>query len=135
MKPVIYLRVSDANLKATFEAEKEVFTSLIKAGETHILDKDAKDPDGCIKSFINDKIDIYVKVAGLIDISLEVQRIEKKQVQLQKLLDGIVKKMSIADYETKVPEKVKAENLEKKKGYEREIEENKKGIERLSKLI
>lgn len=79
MFPTIYIRCHDAALQKVFTAEKAVFTSLIRSGETNILSKSDKDPDGCVKSYVNEKLEIYVKVAGLIDMSVEVKRIEKRQ--------------------------------------------------------
>ena len=135
MQPVIYIRCQDAALEKAFNAEKAVFTSLIRSGETHILSKGAKEPEGCVKSYVNEQLEIYVKVAGLLDMSLEIKRIEKRNGQLQGLLDGINKKMNMAGYLDKVPEKIRNENTEKANAYAREIDENKKAMERLSKLI
>jgi valyl-tRNA synthetase len=82
MSPTIYIRCSDPALQKVFEAEKAVFTSLIRSGETNILSKAAADPEGCVSQYVNEQLDIYVKVAGLIDMSVEVKRIEKRQAWL-----------------------------------------------------
>ncbi len=57
----------------------------------------------------------------MIDIKLELERIKKRQNELNKLIDGQKKKMSIPNYETKVPQNVRNENAEKLAGYEREF--------------
>lgn len=36
------------------------------------------EPAGCLKGFVGDGISIYVKVIGLIDIKLELGRINKR---------------------------------------------------------
>ena len=43
------------------------------------------EPAGCLKGFVSDGISIYVKVIGLIDIKLEIGRINKRVKQLDDL--------------------------------------------------
>lgn len=133
--PVIYIRASDPKIQKVFAEESAVFTSLIKAGETHVLGKDAAEPEGCLKSFINESLEIYVKVVGVIDVSLEVKRIDKRQAQLTDLATKLKAKIEAPGYADKVPEKVRTENAEKLASYERELAENVKAAERLSKLL
>ena len=108
---------------------------MIRSGETIILSKSDKDPAGCLKSFVSDAIEIYVKVTGLIDLSNEVKRIEKRQAWLTTQLDNLKKKMNMAGYMDKVPEKVRNENTEKAATYQKEFDANKEAIERLSKVM
>ncbi len=68
----------------------------------------------------------YIKVVGLIDIKLEIDRLKKRQNELQKYIDDVKKKTSIPNYDTKVPESVKAENAKKIAAYETEYSENQK---------
>jgi len=63
----------------------------------------------------------FVKVIGLIDIKLEVGRINKRVKQLEDLRLKLNQKMTIPGYETKVPENVRAENTEKLAGYDNEL--------------
>jgi hypothetical protein len=51
------------------------------------------------------------------------------------LIDGIKKKTSIPNYETKVPENVRNETAEKLNGYLREFSENEKSIGDLTKFL
>lgn len=51
------------------------------------------------------------------------------------MLEKLQKKMNISGYLDRVPEKVRNENAEKAATYQKELDENKKAIERLSKLI
>ena len=52
--------------------------SLSKAGEAIVLGANDEIPAGCLKGFVSEKISIYVKVVGLIDIKLEISRINKR---------------------------------------------------------
>lgn len=42
---------------------------------------------------------IYVKVVGLIDLKLEIERVNKRNTQLQDLMDKLQKKMTMKGYE------------------------------------
>ncbi len=77
-----------------------------------------------MKNHVNEDFTTLVKVVGLIDVKLEIQRLKKRENELNKLMEGLKKKMSIPNYETKVPENVRNENAEKYSTYEREHIEN-----------
>jgi len=76
--PSIYIKVNDDKLKKDFADSTEVYSSLLRAGSTTILSGTDADPEGCLKSFVNDKVTIYIKVVGLIDIKLEIERVNKR---------------------------------------------------------
>lgn len=57
----------------------------MKAGEIIVLAGNESEPAGCLKGFVSDEISIYVKVIGLIDIKLEIGRINKRMKQLDDL--------------------------------------------------
>lgn len=75
---------------------------------------------------MNEDLATYIKVVGLIDIKLEIDRLKKRQAELQKLIDEIKKKTSVANYEQRVPENVRSENAKKQATYETEYVENQK---------
>jgi valyl-tRNA synthetase len=132
--PDIFIRSQNAELRGAFSAEAAVFKSLIRSGDVTILNAE-NDPEGCLKSYINDDISIYIKVVGVIDINLEIDRVLKRNSQLDKFIDGLVKKIEMKGYENKVPEAVRKENNEKLLAYKTEIESNLKGIADLKKFI
>jgi hypothetical protein len=43
-----------------------------------MLSKSDVEPEGCIKSYINDDLTILIKVIGLIDMKLEIERVNKR---------------------------------------------------------
>jgi len=134
-KPTIYIRCEDESVKKIFSSETAVFQSNIKAGAASILAKGDAEPEGCIKSFASEKIQIYIKVVGLIDIKLEIDRVNKANAKLVDLKEKLGKKMSIKGYEEKVPEKTRLENTAKSDGYQKEIEANEKSIKDLQKFL
>lgn len=75
------------------------------------------------------------KVVGLIDIKLEVGRVQKQQAKLQDWMDKLQKKMSIPQYEEKVKESVRQENSDKMAGFQKEFAENEKAIAELSQHL
>ena len=105
------------------------------SGEFHVLSKDDADPKGTIKNFMTEEIQTYIKVAGLIDLNLEIERLKKKQDQLSKLKEGLLKKIQIPNYEQKVPEHVRNENSTKLNNYEIEIAAIEKSLGELKALL
>lgn len=77
-KPTIVVQTSNPELLAILKSESDVITSLVKAGETIVIGADETVPQGCLKGFVDAEVSIYVKVIGLIDISLEIGRINKR---------------------------------------------------------
>lgn len=131
-KPTVYVRAP--NDFQVFKSESAVISSLTKAGETIILNAKDPEPEGCLKGFVSDDISSYVKVVGLIDLKVEIARIQKRQTQISKLKEGLQNKISLPSYQEKTPEKIKKENDEKMAGYVTEIAELDKQMETLSKL-
>lgn len=77
-KPTVVVQTANAELLEIFKSEVAVVSSLVKAGETIVLGANEEVPTGCLKGFVSDEISIYVKVIGLIDIKLEIGRINKR---------------------------------------------------------
>lgn len=98
-QPAIFIQSGNEGIRSAFTAEANVFKSLIKSGEVTIMKTGDKDPEGCIKQFVNDDITILVKVVGVIDIQLEIERVNKRNTQLAKLSDGLNKKINMKGYE------------------------------------
>lgn len=83
---------------------------MLKSGQVDVLGPNDNDPAGCIKNHVSDELQTFIKAAGLIDIKLETERVKKRNSELLKYAEGIKKKMSIPNYETKVPANVRTEN-------------------------
>lgn len=136
-KPTIGVSVANAELKAMFEGETSVITSLVKSGETFVIEtgKDADKAQGCVSCFVTDEIQVLVKVIGLIDLKLEIKRIEKRSKQLEDLATKLKQKIDAPSYLERVPEHVRNENIGKLSGYNVELAAQHAQIEVLAKLI
>jgi len=99
----VFIRCNDDKLKKEFTSQTPVVQSLIRSGETTVIGKDDKDPEGCLKVYVNENVQIYTKVVGLVDIKLEIDRIKKKNTALTTQKAALEKKMSLKGYESKVP--------------------------------
>jgi len=120
-KPTLAVKATNAATHSMLMAEAEVLKSLTKAGELIVLRGDETEPEGCLSGFVSDEITVYVKVIGLIDIKLELNRIAKRQKQLTDLKEKLLKKMQAASYLERVPENVRKADGEKIAGYENEL--------------
>lgn len=74
-------------------------------------------------------------MAGVVDAAQEVARLGKKQEELQKMYEQLLKKMSVSGYEEKVPQNVKDDNNAKKSKLTAEIETCGKALQDFMKLL
>lgn len=133
--PAVFIRCANDATKAIFEKETGVIQSIIRSGETTVLDSKAPEPEGCLNQYVNEEFTIYIKVVGAIDLKLEIARQTKNNDKLQDLADKLSKKINKAGYADKVPENVRQADQEKLQGYLQEISQNKRAMEPLMKLI
>jgi len=126
-KPHLAIRCKTDEWKRTFAEASPVIQSLVKSSQLDVLGpSDSSDPAGSVKNHVNEEVQTYIKVVGLIDIKLEIDRLKKRQTELKKYMDDLAKKTTVPNYETKVPETVRAENAKKQASYEAEFAENEK---------
>jgi len=121
--------------KKLVEAEQEVIATLAKSGKVTVLSNSSEVPKGCIVDIASNTAEVYVNVSEHINIRAEITRLEKKIEENNKFIDGIKKKTSAADYETKVPEKVKKQNAEKLEGYTNDNAKLNEALDNFKKLL
>ena len=97
--PELNVRCNDEAFLPQLTQELDMLKSLLKAGSISVIDKSAPNPDGSSQLYINDDLQTYIKVVGFIDIGEEIQRKEKRNSQIQGLLDTLIKKMNVKGYE------------------------------------
>jgi len=134
-KPHIVIRAKQASDYELIKNETLFIITLAKIGKVDTIEGDAADPEKCVKTHLSENVQIFTNVIGLIDLNLEMERINKRQEKLDKLIEAQEKKMNIKDYELKVKEEVKKDNAEKIVAYQTERKENEKSIEEYKKLL
>ncbi|KAG5673539.1 hypothetical protein PVAND_003579 [Polypedilum vanderplanki] len=88
-------------------------------------------PNGCAILSINAHCEIHLLLKGIIEADKEIAKLEKKRETMQQTINKLKQKMSIEDYEKKVPENIQQENIENLKQTEIEIERIGNAIEAL----
>lgn len=119
VRPQFFIKCSDNSVKAVLEAQLDDFTTLAKAGESKCL-VDEEAPQGCAMHSVNDKVQLFVLLAGLVDFANEISKLEKKLMKIVPSRASLTKKMSREDYETKVPQTVREADAAKKVALETE---------------
>ena len=90
-------------------------------------------PNSLVVSVVSDRCSIYIDAAGMVDLKQEIDKLLKKRGLVEKSLQGIEKKKSMAGYLDKVPAEVRAENDEKENAYRTQMKEIDSALEMLKK--
>uniref|UniRef100_A0A1B0D104 Valine--tRNA ligase n=1 Tax=Phlebotomus papatasi TaxID=29031 RepID=A0A1B0D104_PHLPP len=88
-------------------------------------------PSGCAILTITAQCEVHLLLKGLIEVDKEITKLEKKMDQLNGTVSKLNQLISSADYESKVPEEVRANNEEKLTQSEIEIKRIAAAIETL----
>lgn len=135
--PHIILRGKTPDFKALIETEVPTMQSLLKSLVSNCqitsVDQSDQEPKGALKNHVNDDIQVFLQVQGLIDVKLEVGRLKKRNGELQKLVDNTKAKMN--KYSDKVPQEVRNTDAEKLQTYIAEKDSNEQSIKELEELL
>ncbi|KAJ2956002.1 hypothetical protein NQZ79_g8104 [Umbelopsis isabellina] len=119
----VFVQITNPQLATTLKDETQSITTLAKGvTEVNIIDGADQTPVGCALATLNDEINVLLLVKGQVDIESEVQKLQKKVANVDKSRQGLLKKMSIPDYENKVPADVREINDTKAKALEAELD-------------
>lgn len=106
VRPEFYVKCSDADVERVVAAQLDDFCTLAKAGTARTLLAE-EPPKGCAVHSVNEKLQLYVQLAGLVDAANEITKLEKKLQKMAPAVESLLKKRSKDDYATKVPESVR----------------------------
>lgn len=133
VRPQFFIKCSEDDVLQVLLAQVDDFNTLAKAGETKCLLSE-EPPKGCAMHSVNDKVQLHVLLAGLVDFANEIAKLEKKLTKISPSIESLNKKISKEDYVTKVPENVRETEaaklealLKEKEGIENAI----RGFQRL----
>ncbi|CAJ1991110.1 ValRS / valyl-tRNA synthetase [Leishmania donovani] len=136
-KPDVWVTAHTAELQELFAAEKMMISTLGVVGEVTVVspaEETAAVPKGCGFSVVTKEVGVNMMLMGFIDVGKEVAKLEKQLDGLMKQIEGMKKKMSIPNYETKVPAEIRVTNTEKLKTLEAQSAQLRDGIEKMSSL-
>lgn len=135
-KITIVIQAKKAEQKAMLESQTPIIVALVKgAGQATFVTDDAEVPHGCGTSTVTAEVNVHIPVEGKVDASAEIGKLEKKQALTEANRDKLVKVTQQDNYETKIRDEVRAENVEKLEKFEAEIEAIRLGIERFKVLL
>ncbi|XP_012218114.1 valine--tRNA ligase [Linepithema humile] len=81
-----------------------------------------KPPIGCAIITVTDKIQVHLLLKGLIDPKKELEKLQKKQGQLNEIIQKLKQDLAVPDYDLKVPFDVQKNNKEKLTNTEGELQ-------------
>ncbi|XP_067129943.1 valine--tRNA ligase [Centruroides vittatus] len=117
----VYLRSEDNELKSVLETFENLIKVLTYSSKIEIINENVKIPEGCVPVLISNKCEANLLLKGTVDFAKEIERLEQKKEKLQSQLVKSKTLYSSSDYESKVPEEIKAANIEKIAEMEEEI--------------
>lgn len=88
-------------------------------------------PSGCAILTINAQCEAHLSLKGIIEADKEIAKLEKKREQLQQSIVKLKQKMSVEDYEKKIPVTVQESNTENLQQSEIEVDRIAAAIEAL----
>nr|CCC91137.1 unnamed protein product [Trypanosoma congolense IL3000] len=132
-RPDVWVTVRTADARDIVEAQKFMIESLGVVGKVTVIsaEEEASLPKGCGFAVVSKDLSINMMLLGFIDVQKEVAKLEKQAAGVQKQLDGLRKKVSVPDYEAKVPADVREANKVK---LESLIEQEKQLVEGIAKM-
>eukprot|EP00735_Rhodelphis_limneticus_P009289 TRINITY_DN2669_c0_g1::TRINITY_DN2669_c0_g1_i1::g.26151::m.26151 TRINITY_DN2669_c0_g1::TRINITY_DN2669_c0_g1_i1::g.26151 ORF type:complete len:1014 (+),score=388.96,sp/Q86KU2/SYVC_DICDI/52.99/0.0,tRNA-synt_1/PF00133.17/1.3e-196,Anticodon_1/PF08264.8/1e-38,tRNA-synt_1g/PF09334.6/6.3e-09,tRNA-synt_1g/PF09334.6/0.16,tRNA-synt_1g/PF09334.6/0.6,tRNA-synt_1g/PF09334.6/1.6e+02,Val_tRNA-synt_C/PF10458.4/8.2e-10,tRNA-synt_1_2/PF13603.1/1.1,tRNA-synt_1_2/PF13603.1/1.7e-06,tRNA-synt_1_2/PF13603.1/4.9e+03,tR len=119
-RPELYVKVRNDQLRGLIDSLSADIATLSLACKVDVL-FDQEVPAGCSVNIVNENVDVHWSLKGMVDFSKEVQKLEKQKANLEKQVEGLQKKMTMAGYEEKVPEKVRQSNNEKMASLQQEL--------------
>ncbi len=128
-KSDLYVRVTDQAFADLLDSHIEYFRSLAKV-DNLFAGVDVKKPPVSASTIISGA-EIFVPLAGLIDIDVEKKRLEKELGNLQGLMEKISKKLANPDFLANAPDDVISKERAKKDDFLERIEKLNKNLEQI----
>jgi isoleucyl-tRNA synthetase len=129
-----YVRHSDEYWSIRLQKLTSQLSRMGQIGEVKVLKVSDDRPSQTLQDVVNKDCLIFTEVAGL-DLSKELEKLQKKVESAEKTVKSYEAKMSIPDYENKVPEPVRETNTAKLKEAEVEVEELKRAVDGIKEAM
>ncbi len=119
-------------IKAVFLAHTDTCSAVINGHAREIenlarvsgmeqINSEGEKPKGAA-SFITEEVEIFVPLAGLVDITQELQKLQKERAKLQKELKKVEAKLGNENFLKKAPAEIVKKEQQKKEGLEARME-------------
>jgi valyl-tRNA synthetase len=115
------------------ERERELIATLSKTASVTVVKSEADIPKGCGTANVS-TTKIFVSLKQYLDLDKEIQKLEKKLLEVQGFIDRVIKKTQVKDYKEKASEKAQRENQENLDKYQAEFQVVKDSIQKLQDL-
>ncbi len=128
-KSDLYVRVKEASFGELLQNHIEYFRSLAKV-ENLYTGVDLRKPAVAASTVISGA-EIFIPLAGLIDVDIEKKRLEKELQNIRTQLEKTSKKLANADFLGNAPQEVIKRETIKKQDYQERIEKINKNLEQI----
>ena len=132
-KTEVIVHFNDESLKNVFADNENYFKALASAEKLTVLAQDSEKPENAMTAVTNG-VEIYLPLAGLIDVEKEIARLNKELATLDKEVARLDKKLTNQGFLAKAPADIVEKEKEKLKGYEEKREAVKQRLAYLSAL-
>jgi valyl-tRNA synthetase len=132
-RPTVFVRHNDDYWTGRLPSLAAQIGKMGWVGEMQVLKSDSK-PNGTLQDVVNKDCLIYLEVTGL-DLSQQLKKLEKKVDDRQKAIKSLEAKMSIPNYEEKVPPSIQDKNTENLKAAKVELEETKRAMASIKEVM
>ncbi|ORC90745.1 putative valyl-tRNA synthetase [Trypanosoma theileri] len=137
-KPDVWITARTPEVKELVSSHSFMIESLGVVGKVSVISPEEETthvPKGCGFSVVNKEVGVNMMLLGFIDVQKEVAKLEKQHIGLQKQIEGLKKKMSIPNYETKVPLDVRNGNSEKLETLTEQEKQLVEGLEKMKSML
>lgn len=112
----VILYFADSNMQKTFTDNKGYLAALAAAEPMTVWTDKSSRPENAMTAVVSG-IEIYLPMAGLIDVEKETVRLTKEITNLNKEIERLAKKLTNEGFLAKAPSEVVEKEKEKQKGY------------------
>ncbi|KAK6902833.1 valine-tRNA ligase [Kwoniella mangroviensis CBS 8507] len=135
-KITVIVQVKTTQQRQLLESQESIIIGLTKGcGTVKFITDDSEVPTGCGTEFVTTDINVHIPVAGKVNASAEVDKLQKKSAIVESNKNKLIKLIEQPNYETTIKEEVRNSNSEKLQNLEVEIETLRLAIERFQAIL
>jgi valyl-tRNA synthetase len=106
-KPELYITATDPSKLAFLETVYLEIATLTSSSSVKAVSSPDQVPKGCGVAVLDDSTTVHVSLIGVLDVSKEISKLEKKHKETATRLDTLEKKMKADVYVQKTPDTIK----------------------------